>query len=324
VPLDDTGSRREVTLADLVGLLEGTGLDASHPHVQWTGTPDLGNGRVYCHARPTDAYLGCSPGLDLETRLLFKPDLPALLDAELSRPGYCPKPLVLGANTDPYQPLERTLKISRAVLEVLERFGHPVVIVTKSAMVLRDLDILRRLAARNLVTVVMSFTTLDASLARRIETRATAPMHRLAAMRALAQAGIPVGVLAAPMIPGVNDAEMERILERGAAHGATRAGYVLLRLPREIAGPFEEWLNRHFPERAAKVLALVRQTRAGQLQASRFGERQTGTNTDADLLANRFRLAISRLRTTEARASGPGLDCGQTHAPVEERQLELL
>ncbi|WP_431267849.1 radical SAM protein [Dankookia sp. P2] len=203
------------------------------------------------------------------------------------------KPVALGANTDPYQPVERTLMITRQVLEVLERFGHPVTIVTKSAGVLRDLDILQRMAARNLVHVCLSITTLDANLARRMEPRAASPLRRLQAMRVLAAAGVPVGVLAAPMIPGLNDAELERILSESAKAGATRAGYVLLRLPLEIRQLFEEWAEAHFPDRAARILALVRETRGGKAYDSRFGVRQTGTGAYADMLARRFQLAAA-------------------------------
>jgi DNA repair photolyase len=333
----DDGWDSLVDLTDLPPLPTTLIREKAKSALTYNDSPDVGfdrslnpyrgceHGCVYCYARPTHAYIGYSPGLDFETKLLFKPELPALLEKELSRPGYQPKPVALGANTDPYQPIERSLRISRAVLEVLDRFNHPVTIVTKSALVLRDLDILKRMAARNLVNVVISLTTLDATLARRMEPRAAAPAKRLAAIQALAQAGIPVGVLAAPMIPGINDAELERILERAAAHGATRAGYVLLRLPLEIAGLFEEWLRQHFPERAAKVLALVRQTRAGQLYQSKFGERQSGTGPYADMLAGRFRLAIGRLGMNQDRVSGRGLDCGQFRAPAApERQLALL
>ena len=198
--------------------------------LSWNDSPDIGfdrslnpyrgceHGCVYCYARPAHAYVGMSPGLDFETRLMFKPDLPELLEKELAKPGYQAKPVALGANTDPYQPVERTLGITRRVLEVLERFGHPVTIVTKSAGVLRDLDILQRLAARNLVHVCLSVTTLDLKLARAMEPRAASPLKRLEAMAALAKAGVPVGVLAAPMIPGLNDAELERILEMSVSY----------------------------------------------------------------------------------------------------------
>jgi DNA repair photolyase len=313
--------------------------DTARSAMAWNASPDIGfdrsinpyrgceHGCVYCYARPSHAYLGHSPGLDFETMLYVKPDLPALLERELRKPGYVARPVALGANTDPYQPVERTLQITRAVLEVLERFGHPVTIVTKSAGVLRDLDILRRMAARNLAHVCLSVTTLDAALARRMEPRAASPLRRLEAVRALAAAGIPAAVLAAPMIPGVNDAELERILEASARAGATRAGYVLLRLPLEIAGLFEEWLRLHMPDRAARVLALVRQTRAGALYDSRFGARQTGTGPYADLLAQRFRVAIGRLGLNRVGVGAQGLDCGRFRVPdaaPAERQLALL
>jgi DNA repair photolyase len=306
----------------------------------WNDSPDIGfdrsinpyrgceHGCVYCYARPSHAYIGYSPGLDFETRLVFKPDLPALLEKELRKPGYVPKPVALGANTDPYQPIERTLLLTRQVLEVLERFGHPVTIVTKSAGVLRDLDILTRLARRNLVHVCLSVTTLDAALARRMEPRAATPARRLQAIQALARAGIPAGVLAAPMIPGLNDAELERILAASAAAGATRAGYVLLRLPLEIRQLFEEWVHAHVPDRAARILALVRETRGGALNDSRFGQRQTGTGAYADLLADRFRLAVRKHGFGGSRVVSQALDCSQFAPPPEvrapARQLELL
>jgi DNA repair photolyase len=266
-----------------------------------------------------------SPGLDFETRLMFKPDLPALLEKELSRPGYVAKPVALGANTDPYQPIERTLGITRAVLEVLERFGHPVTIVTKSAGVLRDLDILGRLAARNLLHVCLSVTTLDLKLARIMEPRAASPLKRLEAVGALSAAGIPTGVMTAPIIPGLNDMEMERILETAARAGATRAGYVLLRLPLEISGMFEAWLARHHPDRAARVLALVRETRGGRLYDSRFGVRHSGSGPYADLIAQRFRLALRRYGLDGRSGMGGALDCTQFRAPqAAPRQLALL
>lgn len=336
---DGWGSLAE--LAELPPLPTTLLRERSRSALTYNESPDIGfdrslnpyrgceHGCIYCYARPTHAYIGYSPGLDFETRLLFKPDLPALLEKELSRPGYQPKPVALGANTDPYQPVERTLGITRQVLEVLERFGHPVTIVTKSAMVLRDLDILQRLAQRNLVHVCLSVTTLDAALARRMEPRAATPMKRLQAMAMLARAGVPVGVLAAPMIPGINDAELERILSECVRHGATRAGYVLLRLPLEIRQLFEEWVREHFPDRAARVLALIRETRAGGAYDSRFGIRQTGTGPYADLLANRFRLAVGRLGLNRAAVASQGrdggrLDCSQFRVPEAARGPEQL
>jgi DNA repair photolyase len=303
----------------------------------WNDSPDIGfdrslnpyrgceHGCIYCYARPSHAYVGLSPGLDFETKLLFKPDLPELLEKELSKPGYECAPVALGANTDPYQPVERTLGITRRTLEVLERFGHPVTIVTKSATVLRDLDILTRLAERDLVHVCLSVTTLDLKLARLMEPRAASPLKRLEAIAALAAAGIPTAVLVAPIIPGLNDMEIERILEMAARAGATRAGYVLLRLPLEISGMFEAWLHEHHPERAARVLALVRETRGGRLYDSRFGTRQTGSGPYADLIAQRFRLALRRLDLEGRTSLSRTLDRTQFRPPhAAPRQLELL
>jgi DNA repair photolyase len=301
-PFDD-GWNTLQSFADLPPLPTTLTRDASKSVISWNTSPDLGfdravnpyrgceHGCVYCYARPSHAYLGYSPGLDFETRLVFKPDVAALLERELNKPGYVAKPLALGSNTDPYQPIERTLKLTRAVLEVLERYGHPVSIVTKSAGVLRDLDILQRLAARKLVRVWLSVTTLDNTLARRMEPRAATPERRLGAVTALSQAGVPVGVLAAPMIPGLNDAELEKILERSARAGAGHAGYVLLRLPHELREMFEAWLGAHYPDRARHVLALIRETRAGALSDARFHDRFVGQGPYADLLARRFERA---------------------------------
>jgi DNA repair photolyase len=298
-PFDDGWSTIE-GFADLPPLPTTLTRDASRSVISWNQSPDLGfdrainpyrgceHGCIYCYARPSHAYLGYSPGLDFETKLTYKPEIASLLDRELRKPGYEPKPMALGSNTDPYQPVERTLKLTRSVLEVMERFGHPVSIVTKSAGVLRDLDILQRLAARGLVRVWLSITTLDSTLARCMEPRAASPERRLAAVDALGQAGVPAGVLAAPMIPGLNDAELERILERSSRAGARHAGYVLLRLPHELRQMFESWLAEHYPDRAAHVLSLVRQTRAGALNDSRFHERFRGQGPYADLLSQRF------------------------------------
>ena len=298
--------------------------EAARSALTYNDSPDLGfdrslnpyrgceHGCVYCFARPSHAYLGFSPGLDFEAKLLFKPDLPAILAKELARPGYVPRTVTLGANTDPYQPVERTLGLTRQVLEVLERFGHPVSIVTKGAGVLRDLDILGRMAARNLVRVYVSVTTLDARLARAMEPRAATPARRLHAIAALAQAGVPVAVLAAPMIPALNDAELERILDAAKRHGASSAGYVLLRLPHELRDLVTEWLHRHYPERAGRVLALVRETRGGALYDARFGQRQTGSGHWAGLLAQRFAIACRRL----------GLPAREEHAPLSTAQFD--
>ncbi|MCQ4160682.1 PA0069 family radical SAM protein [Roseomonas sp. GC11] len=304
--------------------------DASRSAIAWNSSPDIGfdravnpyrgceHGCVYCYARPSHAYLGLSPGLDFETKLQFKPEVAALLEKELRKPGYVPRPIALGSNTDPYQPVERRLKLTRAILEVLERFGHPVTIITKSAGVLRDLDLLGRMAERRLARVCLSVTTLDAGLARILEPRAATPERRLEALRRLTEAGIPTAVLAAPMIPAVNDMELERILERAAAAGATRAGYVLLRLPLEIAGLFEDWLRQHLPERAEKVLSLVRQTRGGRVYDSDFAQRMSGTGPYAEMLARRFRVAAHRLGLEKR--EGEGLDCTRFAPPPEARE----
>ncbi len=307
--------------------------DASKSAISWNDSPDLGfdravnpyrgceHGCVYCYARPSHAYLGYSPGLEFETQIVFKPDVAALLERELRRPGYVARPMVLGSNTDPYQPVDRTLRLTRSVLEVLERFGHPVSIVTKSAGVLRDLDILRRMAERGLVRVWLSVTTLDPALARRMEPRAATPARRLQAIAELAAAGVPAGVLAAPMIPGLNDMELEGILQAARRHGAQHAGYVLLRLPHELRDVFTAWLQEHVPDRARRVLALIRQTRAGDLNDSRFGQRFSGAGDYADLLAQRFGRALRQLGFQ----GRDGLDVTQFRRPAPAaEQLSLL
>lgn len=281
--------------------------EAARGALSFNDSPDLGfdrslnpyrgceHGCAYCFARPFHAYAGLSAGLDFETKLFWKPDMPDILARELSRPGYVPRTVVLGAATDPYQPVERRTGLTRRVLEVLERFGHPVSIVTKGAGVLRDADILARMARRNLVRVYVSVTTLDPALARALEPRAASPARRLATLRGLSGAGVPVAVLAAPMIPALNDHELERILEAARDAGAASAGYVILRLPHEVAPLMEEWLRHHRPGRAEHVLSLVRQARGGRLYDARFGQRQTGTGEYASLLRQRFALACRRL-----------------------------
>ncbi len=330
---DDGWATLEQSFAELPPLPTSLTEDRAKSALSYNESPDLGfdrsinsyrgceHGCVYCYARPSHAYLGLSPGLDFETRLMFKPDIAALLEKELRKPGYQPRPIALGANTDPYQPVERQLGLTRAVLEVLDRFSHPVTIVTKSAGVLRDMDILQRLASRNLVRVCLSITTLDPGLARIMEPRAATPARRLQAIRELSAAGVPTAILAAPMIPAVNDMELEKLLEQGAAVGATSAGYVLLRLPLEIKQIFEEWLARHMPDRAARVLSLIRQTRGGALYDSRFGQRQTGSGPYAELLAQRFAVAMRRLGL-ERRGGGAGaLDCARFAVPGGQMSL---
>ena len=282
-------------------------VDASRTVIVKNASPDLPfelsinpyrgceHGCAYCFARPGHAYLGLSPGLDFETRLFAKPRAAERLEAELAKASYRPKVIALGTNTDPYQPIERNLGITRAILEVLWRARHPVAIVTKSNLVLRDLDILAPMAAARLARVHVSVTTLDPALARKLEPRAPRPRLRVEAIARLAEAGVPVGVLAAPMIPALNDDELEAILETCAGAGARTAGYILLRLPLEIKALFIEWLDAHFPERKKRVLALLRQTRGGRLYDPAWGTRMTGKGVYAELLARRFELASKRL-----------------------------
>ncbi len=298
--------------------------DATKSVIAYNSSPDLGfdrsvnpyrgceHGCVYCFARPTHAYLGYSPGLDFETKLVFKPEVGALLEKELRKPGYVPKVMALGTNTDPYQPVERTLKLTRSVLEILEKFNHPVGIVTKSAGVLRDLDILSAMAKRDLVRVYLSVTTLDPRLARTMEPRAATPARRLHAIEELTRAGIPTGILTAPMIPGLNDAEMEKLLEAGARAGARHAAFILLRLPHELKDIFEAWLHQHYPDRARHVLSLIRETRGGGLNDARFGHRFSGHGPYADLLLRRFARASRQWGLDEMRQ---GLDCSKFRVP---------
>ena len=253
------------------------------------------HGCVYCFARPTHAYLGLSPGLDFETRLFFKPEAPRLLEKELRRPGYECRVMALGTNTDPYQPVERRLGITREILKVLSAFNHPVGIVTKSALVLRDLDILAPMAERGLAQVCISVTSLDRDIANKLEPRAPTPPRRIETIRRLAEAGIPVGVMAAPVIPALTDAELESILETARDAGAQSAGYVLLRLPLEIAGLFEEWLATHAPLKSERVMSLVRGSRGGKTYDATFGQRMTGTGAYAEAIGRRFDLACRRL-----------------------------
>ncbi len=332
-PVTDGWESITAELADLPPLQTVLTRDKTRTAISWNDSPDLGfdrainpyrgceHGCVYCYARPSHAYLGFSPGLEFETQIVFKPDVAAVLERELSKPGYKPRTMALGSNTDPYQPVDRTLRLTRSVLEVLERFGHPVSIVTKSAGVLRDLDILTRMAARGLVRVWLSITTLDPALARRMEPRAASPARRLQIIAALTQAGVPAGVLAAPMIPGLNDMELETILKAARDRGAQHAGYVLLRLPLELRDIFTAWLEEHVPDRARRVLALIRETRAGELNDSRFGQRFTGVGPYADLLAQRF----GRMKQQLGFQGRDRLDATQFRAPlVPHAQLSLL
>ena len=250
---------------------------------------------VYCYARPSHAYMGLSPGLDFETRLFYKADAGRVLEGQLARAGYVCKSITLGANTDPYQPVERRMKVTRSILEVLARTRHPVAIITKHALVLRDQDLLTDMARDGLVSVAVSVTTLDAELKRVMEPRAASPQARLRTLAALSAAGIPTAVMVAPVIPALTDHELESILEAAAEAGTRWAGYVLLRLPYEIKDLFREWLAEHYPDRAAHVMSLIREMRGGRDNDPRFGTRMRGVGPYARLLSNRFGLACRRL-----------------------------
>ncbi|MGH2342028.1 PA0069 family radical SAM protein [Segnochrobactraceae bacterium EtOH-i3] len=260
------------------------------------------HGCVYCYARPSHSYLGLSPGLDFETKLFSKPDAARLLEREISAPGYHPKAIAMGTNTDPYQPVERQLGLTRAVLEVLDAANHPVTIVTKSAGVLRDLDILSRMAARGLAKVALSVTTLDGKLARSMEPRAATPGRRLEAIRQLSEAGVPTGVMVAPIIPALTDHEIERILDAAAEAGAREAGFVMLRLPHEVADIFKDWLVRDHPDRFRHVMNLVKAMREGAENEASFGKRMTGSGPYAWTIGRRFELAARRLGLNKRRA----------------------
>lgn len=291
-----------------------------------TGTGDfIANGFVShnCYARPTHAWLGLSPGLDFETRLYFKPQAAERLIHELAAPRYVPSPIMLGANTDPYQPLERRLRVTRRILEVLHDCCHPVTIVTKSALIERDLDILAPMARDGLAGVMVSLTSLDPELKRRLEPRAASPRARLGVIRRLRDAGVPVGALIAPIIPGLTDHELERLLGAAAEAGARCAGYAVLRLPLEVNGLFRDWLEKHYPDRARHVMSRVRSIRDGHDNDPGFGSRMRGTGVDAALLARRFELATRRLGL----GSRPGfaLDSTRFRPPAPPgAQLPLL
>jgi DNA repair photolyase len=307
-------------------------VDRSRTAITYNASPDVPfdrsinpyrgceHGCVYCFARPSHAWLGLSPGLDFESRLFHKPDAPDLLRRELARPGYRLAPIALGINTDAYQPVERRLGLTRAIIEVLAEHGHPFTVVTKSALIERDIDLLAPLAARHLVQVAVSVTTLERDLARRLEPRAAAPERRLETIRCLAGAGLPVTVLVAPMIPFLNDHELEAILAATRAAGALDAAYALVRLPLEVADLFQDWLATHEPLKTERVMGRLRDCRDGRANDSRFGHRMHGEGVFADLLSRRFHLAHRRL-------GFPGvapLDCGQFRVPGRTQQLDLF
>lgn len=277
------------------------------------------HGCIYCYARPSHAYWDLSPGLDFETRLIAKTNAAQVLEQQLGKPGYICAPINLGSNTDPYQPIEREQRLTRRLLEVLLRYRHPVTIVTKGSLILRDLDLLAELASQRLAAVMISLTTLDDELKRTLEPRAAAPKARLRAIRVLREAGVPVGVLCSPMIPMINDSELERLLEAAKDAGAQSAAYMMLRLPLEVAPLFEQWLHDHYPQRASHVLSLIRQSRGGELYDSRFGVRMRGEGVFAELLAQRFNKAIRRLELN--RRDGYELDCSAFCPPGGQMAL---
>ncbi len=280
------------------------------------------HGCVYCFARPTHTYLGWSAGLDFETKLLAKPDAPTLLRKEIGSSAYRCQVLALGTNTDPYQPIERRYRIMRGILELLAASDHPVCITTKSSLVERDIDLLAPMAKRCLASVSISVTTLDHQLARRLEPRATAPRRRLEAIRRLVAAGIPVNVSVAPIVPVLTDSELETIIAAAADAGAVSASYILLRLPREVNGLFQEWLAAYYPHKAAHVMSIIRQSRGGNENDACFGTRKRGTGVFADMIANRFALAVKRYRLDR---SLPPLTNELFSAPVgADGQLALI
>jgi len=285
------------------------------------------HGCPYCYARPSHAYLELSPGLDFETKLFAKTNAPELLREELAKPGYKPSPIALGANTDCYQPIERKYRITRQVLEILSECDHPATIVTKSALVERDLDLLGPMARKNLVKVFVSIGTLDRGIARKIEPRAASPQRRVDVLRALSQAGVPCGVMVAALVPALNDKTMEQVLEAAAAAGAAEAAYVILRLPNELKAVFKEWLAEHYPQRAEHVMSIVRQLRGGRENDPSFGSRMTGTGNYAELMEKRFEIACRRFGLNKRET--PDLDCNRFRPPCRSPspssgQLKLL
>ncbi|MCW0000479.1 PA0069 family radical SAM protein [Pararhizobium sp. YC-54] len=280
------------------------------------------HGCIYCFARPTHAYMGLSPGLDFEAKLFAKPDAAKLLERELARPGYKARPIAIGTNTDPYQPIEKEWRIMRQILEVLKAADHPVMIVTKSAMVMRDIDILAPMAEKGLAKVGLSVTTLDRKLARLMEPRASTPAKRLEAIKALSEAGIPATVMMAPVVPALNDHEIERVLDAGKTAGATSASYVLLRLPIEVSPLFRDWLLRNYPDRYRHVMSLVRSMRGGKDYDAEFGKRMKGAGPYAWQIGRRFELAAKRLELNVARRP---LNCDLFVPPLGTGvQLSLL
>jgi DNA repair photolyase len=284
------------------------------------------HGCIYCYARPSHAYLELSPGLDFETKLFAKTNAAELLREALAKPGYKPQPIALGANTDCYQPIERRFKITRQILEVLAESEHPVTLVTKSALVERDLDLLAPMAAKNLVKVFVSIGTLDRELARKLEPRAASPQRRLDVLRNLKKHEVPCGVMVAALIPALNDKTMEQVLEAAAQAGAAEAAYVIMRLPNELKDLFKEWLAEHYPQRAEHVMSVVRDMRGGKDNDPRFGTRMTGTGNYAELMEKRFEIACRRfgLNSREAPRGRAELDCSRFKPPSIGGQMSFF
>jgi DNA repair photolyase len=312
--------------------------ERSRSIVSHNDSPDIGfdssinpyrgceHGCVYCYARPSHAYLELSPGLDFETKLFAKTNAAELLRETLARPGFMPSPIALGANTDCYQPIERKYRITREILEVLARCEHPVTVVTKSALIERDLDLLAPMAAKNLVKVFVSIGTLDRDLARKLEPRAASPQRRLDVLKALSREKIPCGVMVAALIPALNDKTLEHVLEEASKAGAAEAAYVIMRLPNELKDLFKEWLAEHYPQRAEHVISIVRQIRGGRDNDPRFGARMTGTGNFAELIEKRFDIACRRfgLNGHGAGRKSPELDCSRFRPPSLSGQIALF
>jgi len=284
------------------------------------------HGCSYCYARPSHAYLELSPGLDFETKLFAKTNAAELLREELAKPGYAPSPIALGANTDCYQPIERKYRITRQVLEVLAQCEHPVTIVTKSALIERDLDLLAEMGRKNLVKVFVSIGTLDRVLARKLEPRAASPQRRIDVLRKLSSSGVPCGVMVAALIPALNDKTLEQVLEAASAAGAAEAAYVILRLPHELKEIFKQWLAAHYPQRAEHVISIVHQMRGGKDNDPRFGTRMSGTGNYAELIEKRFDIACRRfgLNGHGAARNPPELDCSRFRPPSRRGQMTLF
>src|SRR6267378_3689243 len=325
-PFDDGWTTEEKDAAELQTSVT---VERARSIISRNDSPDIGfsqsinpyrgceHGCIYCYARPSHAYLELSPGLDFETKLFAKTNAAELLRAELSKPGYVPSPIAIGANTDCYQPIERKFRITRQIVEILAECEHPFTMVTKSALVERDLDLLAPMAKKNLVKVFVSIGSLDRALARKLEPRAASPQRRMDVLRNLAQAGVPCGVMVAALIPGLNDKTLEEVLEAAAAAGAAEAAYVIMRLPNELKELFKEWLTAHYPERAGHVISIVRQMRGGRDNDPRFGTRMTGTGLFAELIERRFDLACRRfgLNGHGAGRRPAELDCSRFRSP---------